>query len=37
MPYKPTSLLIIYKALLASLFIRVYIYIRVTIGVISGT
>jgi hypothetical protein len=37
MPYRLTSLLTIYKALLASLSIGVYIYIRVTIGVTDGT
>jgi hypothetical protein len=36
-PYRPTSLLIVYKALLASLFIGVYICIGVTMGVIGGT
>jgi hypothetical protein len=37
MPYRLTSLLTIYKALLASLSIGVYIYIGVTTGVINGT
>jgi hypothetical protein len=37
MPYKLISLFTIYKALLASLSIGVYIYIGVTIGVMSGT
>jgi hypothetical protein len=37
MPYKPTSLLTIYKALLASLSIGVYIYTGVTTGVIGRT
>jgi hypothetical protein len=37
MPYRPTSLLTIYKALLASLSIGVYIYIEVTTEVTDGT
>ena len=36
-PYKLISFLIIYKAFLAYLFIGVYFYTKVTIGVIGGT
>jgi len=36
-PYKPISLLTVYKALLASSSTRVYIYIGVIIGVTGGT
>jgi hypothetical protein len=36
-PYRPTFLFTIYKALLASSSIGVYIYAGVTIGVIGGT
>jgi hypothetical protein len=37
MPYRPTSLLTIYKALLASSSTGVYIHAGVTIGVIGRT
>jgi hypothetical protein len=37
MPYRLISFLTAYKTLLASLFIGVYFYIGVTIGVIGRT
>ncbi len=37
MPYRLISFLTTHKALLTGLFVRVYFYIGVTVGVIGGT